>query len=300
MEDLFKILEKCSLCPRNCYINRYNANGLCGANNKLKIARADLHFYEEPVISGDTGSGTIFFSNCNLKCIFCQNKEISKDGFGKEISIERLSDICIELQNKKANNINLVTPTMYIPHIIEGIKLAKDKGLRIPVVYNTSGYEKKESIKLLTDTVDIYLTDFKYFDNELGKRYSNVDNYFENAKNALEEMYNQVGKFVIDDNYLMKKGIIVRILVLPEHILDAKNIIKYLYSTYKDNIIISIMNQYTPLYKLKYDNLNRCVSEQEYDEIVNYACDLGIKYAFIQEGETQKDSFIPNFDLSGV
>ena len=290
---------KCSLCHRNCNINRYEEKGICNASNNLKIARAALHYWEEPCISGEEGSGTIFFSNCNLKCIFCQNREISTKGFGKEVSIEKLSEICLELQEKGANNINLVTPTHYVPSIIKSIKQAKEKGLKIPVVYNTSTYENIDTIKMLKDIVDIYLPDLKYKDNNLAKKYSNVKDYFKYATENIDEMYKQVGKPIFE-NDLMKKGIIVRVLLLPGHVEDAKEIIKYLYEKYQNNIYISIMNQYTPISKLKYDNLNRKVTEKEYDELINYAIDLGVENAFVQEGETQSESFIPSFNLEGV
>ena len=291
--------KNCNLCHHNCNINRYEEKGRCNASNSLKIARAALHYWEEPCISGEEGSGTIFFSNCNLKCIFCQNKEISTKGFGEEITIERFSDICIELQNKKANNINLVTPTHYVPSIIEGIKKAKEKGLKIPVVYNTSSYESIDTIKKLKNTIDVYLPDLKYKNDDLAKKYSNVNDYFINATNNIEEMYKQVGDPIFKDG-IMIKGIIVRVLLLPGHLDDAKEIIKYLYDKYHNHIYISIMNQYTPIHKIKYDNLNRKVTDEEYDELINYACDLGVEKAFIQEGETQSESFIPCFNLEGV
>lgn len=291
--------KNCNLCHHNCNINRYEEKGRCNASNNLKIARAALHYWEEPCISGEEGSGTIFFSNCNLKCIFCQNKEISTKGFGEEITIERFSDICIELQNKKANNINLVTPTHYVPSIIEGIKKAKEKGLKIPVVYNTSSYESIDTIKKLNNIIDVYLPDLKYKNDDLARKYSNVNDYFINATNNIEEMYKQVGDPIFKDG-IMVKGIIVRVLLLPGHLDDAKEIIKYLYDKYHNHIYISIMNQYTPIHKIKYDNLNRKVTDEEYDELINYACDLGVEKAFIQEGETQSESFIPCFNLEGV
>jgi putative pyruvate formate lyase activating enzyme len=289
-------LDNCNICPRNCGVNRNNNElGFCKANNKIKIARYSLHYWEEPCISGKRGSGTIFFSGCNLKCIFCQNYDISFYNKGKEISIERFADICIELQNKKALNINLVTPTIYIPLIKEGLLLAKKKGLKIPIVYNTSGYESVESLKELDGLIDIYLPDFKYFDNSLAKNFSMTNNYFEIASSAIKEMYRQVGKPKFRNN-LIKKGVIVRHLLLPNHINDSKKVIKYLYDNYKDNIYISIMNQYTPIRKIEnYKELNKTVSEKEYDELINYALDLGIKNAYIQEGETCKESFIPDF-----
>ena len=289
-------LDSCTICPRNCNVNRNNNElGFCKSGNKIKIARYSLHYWEEPCISGKSGSGTIFFSGCNLKCIFCQNYDLSFSNIGKEITIERFADICIELQNKKALNINLVTPTTYIPLIKEGLLLAKKKGLKIPIVYNTSGYENVSSLKELDGLIDIYLPDFKYYDNNIAINFSKADNYFEIVKDALKEMYRQVGNPIIKRG-IMKKGVIVRHLLLPNHIDDSKKVIKYLYDNYKDNIYISIMNQYTPIRNIKeYDELNKTVEENEYDELINYALDIGIKNAFIQEGETCKESFIPNF-----
>ncbi len=293
--------KNCNLCERKCNINRYEKKGMCGATNKLKVARAALHYWEEPCISGSSGSGTIFFSNCNLKCLFCQNKKISTNGFGKEITINRLSDICIELQKQGANNINLVTPTHYVPSIIKGIKKAKNKGLNIPVVYNTSSYESIDTIKNLNKIVDVYLPDLKYKDDTLAKNYSNIKDYFKVATRNIEEMYNQVGKPNFNKDGIMIKGIIVRVLLLPGHLEDAKEIIKYLYDKYNNNIYISIMNQYTPVEKIdKYINLNRKVTDKEYDELIEYSCNLGIENAFIQEGETQEESFIPDFNKIGV
>ena len=292
-------LESCTLCPRKCKINRYKTVGVCGARDKMKIAHYGLHMWEEPIISGESGSGTIFFSYCNLKCIFCQNYKISTGGYGKEVSKERFQDLCLELQKQGANNINLVTPTHYVPQIVESLQEIKGKSLKIPVVYNTSSYENVETIKKLKGIVDIYLADLKYYDNDLGKKYSHVSNYFKYASLAIKEMIEQTGKFVIKDD-LMKKGVIVRILILPGHVDDAKRLVHYLYATYKDSIIISLMNQYTPLRKLCYSNLNRKLNDKEYQEVINYALDLGVKYAFIQEGATQSESFIPNFNCSDI
>lgn len=290
------ILKSCTLCPRNCHINRYEKSGICGANSKVKLAYYSLHEWEEPVISGNNGSGTVFFSHCNLKCIFCQNEQISKLGYGKEIADKKLADIFLKLQSLGAHNINLVTPTHYVPQIIDSLKKAKNRGLNIPIVYNTSSYENLETIKLLNGYIDVYLADLKYFDDKLGLQYSNCKNYFEVASNAIDEMYKQVGSSIIE-NQLMKKGLIVRVLVLPGHIDDAKKIIKYLYDKYKDNIYISIMNQYTPMKKFQaYPNLNEKLSEDDYNEVIDFACDLGIINAFIQEGETAISSFIPKFN----
>lgn len=294
------ILENCRLCPHNCGVNRYESVGLCGAGSKLKVAYYSLHQWEEPVISAENGSGTVFFSHCNLKCIFCQNKKISTLGYGKEISEERLGEIFLELQDKGAHNINLVTPTHFVPQIASVLRKLRKGKLYIPIVYNTSSYENVETLKMVDGLVDIYLADLKYKDNVIAKRYSKVDDYFEVATRAIEEMYRQVGAPLVKDN-VMLKGLIVRILILPGHIDDAKDIIEYLWNRYKDNIFISIMNQYTPLSKnYPFNNLNRIVTEEEYDEVINYACDLGITKAFIQEGGTADESFIPEFDCDIV
>ena len=295
------MLNSCNLCPRNCHVNRNNNEiGYCGASNQMVIAKAYLHMWEEPCISGSVGSGTIFFSYCNLRCIFCQNYDISTLHKGNIVSVNRLKEICLELQEKGALNINLVTPTHYVPLIVEALKLAKKEELTIPIIYNTSSYENISTIKLLEGIVDIYLPDLKYYDDIYGIKYSNCNNYFKYASSAIEEMYKQVGKCVFDNNGIIKKGVIVRHLMLPDNIEDSKNIINYLYNKYKDNIYISIMNQYTPLRRLEYENLNRKVNDTEYDELINYAYDLGIRNAYIQEGETQKESFIPDFDNEGI
>ncbi len=294
------VLESCTLCPRNCHINRYKTVGVCGASGKIKVAHHGLHMWEEPIISGDAGSGTIFFSYCNLKCIFCQNYKISTGGYGKEISQERLQELCLDLQEKGANNINLVTPTHYVPQIVSSIHKIKGKELKIPIVYNTSSYENTSTIQMLDGIVDIYLADLKYFDDNLACQYSHVKDYFHYATMAIDEMVKQVGKFVIK-NDLMTRGVIVRILILPGHADDAKKLVQYLYNAYKDNIIISLMNQYTPLKHFDdFPNLNYKVSDEEYQDVIDFALDLGVKYAFIQEGETQSESFIPNFNCSDI
>lgn len=289
-------LSKCDICPRKCGVNREKGElGFCKMKDKIKIARYSLHYWEEPIISGETGSGTIFFSGCNLKCIFCQNYKISSENMGKEISVERLKEICLELQNMGANNINLVTGTHFLPLIKEALILAKKEGLTIPIVYNTSSYENVESLKEMEGLIDIYLPDLKYYDNKLAENFSLANNYFEIATNAIKEMVRQTGKPVIENN-IMKKGVIVRHLLLPNNLEDSKKTIKYLHDTYDEDIYISIMNQYTPIKKFdKYPELNRTLTDKEYDELVNYACDLNITQAFIQEGETCKESFIPDF-----
>lgn len=288
-------LNKCNLCPRNCNVNRNKKElGYCKATNKIKIGGYHLHMWEEPPLTGEYGSGTIFFTYCNLRCVYCQNYDLSMNEVGEEITINRLADIMIELQEMKASNINLVTPTHYIPLIKESIIIAKNKGLSIPIVYNTSGYEKKETIKKLEGLIDIYMPDMKYYDNELGK-YSNVKDYFQVASSSLEEMYKQVGKPKYNKEGLLEKGVIVRHLVLPNNYQDSKKIITYLYNNYKNNIIYSIMNQYTIIKPTKYPCLNQKVDKKEYDKLIDYAYDIGVRSCFIQEEESQSKSFIPKF-----
>lgn len=292
MEEL---LNKCEICPRKCKVNRNNGElGYCKASNKMKIGGYHLHMWEEPIITGKNGSGTIFFSYCNLRCAYCQNYDLSFDSIGEYITVERLSDIMLELQEMQAENVNLVTPTHYIPLIKNSIVLAKEKGLKIPIVYNTSGYESVESLKTLEGLIDIYLPDFKYYDNSLGK-YSSVADYFNIASLALKEMYRQVGKPKYNKKGMLKKGVIVRHLVLPNNYQDSKKIINYLYQEYKDNIILSIMNQYTITKITKYPELNQKVDPKEYDNLIDYAYNLGIRKCFTQEEESQSESFIPKF-----
>ncbi len=297
-----ELLNKCQLCPRNCQVNRNNKEkGFCKMDNNLLVARASLHLWEEPIISGEKGSGTVFFSGCNLKCVYCQNYQISHNNFGKKITIKRLSEIFLELQEKGANNINLVTPTHFVPQIIEALKIAKNNGLTIPIVYNSSGYESIDTIKLLNGYIDIYLPDFKYFDNKYALKYSKCTNYLENITSSLREMIKQVGTPKFNEDGLLIKGVIVRHMILPGLLSDSKKVIKYLIDNYNNDIFISIMNQYTPTNNLKdYQEINRLITQDEYDELINYAIDLGIKNGFMQEGETQKTSFIPEFDNTGV
>ena len=292
------LLDRCMLCPRCCCVNRNSGEiGFCKAGNKIKVAKAYLHMWEEPPITGKNGSGTIFFSNCNLRCMYCQNYYISEEGNGVEIDINRFSDICLELQNKGASNINLVTPTHYIPLIIDGLKIAKKNGLKIPIVYNSSGYERVEVIQLLKDVIDVYLPDFKYYDDEYAYKYSKCKNYFKYASDALHEMISQKGECVFDNDGNIISGVIVRHLIIPNREEDSKKILKYLYNEFGDKIFFSIMNQYTPVRVCKYSELNGKVSNSTYDDIINYAWDIGIRNAFIQDGETQSDSFIPKWDF---
>ena len=291
----------CNLCPRNCNINRDTASGYCRVSDKIKISRAALHFWEEPCISAENGSGTVFFSGCNMGCVYCQNQDISHGAFGKEITTERLAEIFLELQAQKAHNVNLVTPTHYAPQIVDAVKLARANGLTIPVVYNTSSYEKAESIERLKGTVDVYLPDFKYISSDIAQKYSFCADYPETAKKAVDTMIKQTGPCVFDEDGIIKKGVIVRVLVLPGYTEEAKKIVEYLYTTYGDDIYISIMSQYTPCTDLgKYPEINRKLTQQEYDDVVDFAVELGLENGFLQEGEAASESFIPPFDLQGV
>lgn len=294
--------ENCLLCPRKCGINRRTGQtGVCGVSSEIKVARAALHYWEEPCISGKRGSGAVFFSGCSLHCVFCQNREISDGKAGKVISKERLSDIFMELADKGANNINLVTPGQYIPDIVWAVNDAKSRGMKLPIIYNTSGYENVTELKLLEGIVDAYLPDFKYMDSTLSARYSRAKDYPSVAKQALSEMVRQQPDVVIDDaTGLIQKGVIVRQLLLPGHVNDAKAVLKYLYDTYHDHVYISMMSQFTPIALKDYPEINRTVTRREYERLVDYALEIGITNAFIQEGDVAKDSFIPAFDCEGV
>ena len=297
-----ELSEKCALCPRKCGAERLLGKiGFCGGGKEVKVARAALHFWEEPCISGEEGSGTVFFSGCTMRCVFCQNREISRGEAGKIISVERLSEIFLELQEKGANNINLVTPMHFAPQITAALDIAKEKGLSLPIVWNTGGWELPESVEAVKDYADIWLSDFKYFDNSLAEKFSNAKNYFEIASESLKKMVGQTGEAVFDDNGMMKKGVIVRHLVLPGHTDDSKKILRWLWENFGDRIWISIMNQYTPLCTdEKYPELFRSVTDEEYEEIIDFAVSLGIENAFVQEGGAVGESFIPPFDLEGV
>ena len=294
--------ENCLLCPRKCGINRSTGQtGVCGVSSEIKVARAALHYWEEPCISGKRGSGAVFFSGCSLHCVFCQNREISDGKAGKLISKERLRDIFMELADKGANNINLVTPGQYIPDIVWAVNDAKSRGMKLPIIYNTSGYENVTELKLLEGIVDVYLPDFKYMDSTLSAMYSRAKDYPSVAKQALSEMVRQQPDVVIDDaTGLIQKGVIVRQLLLPGHVNDAKAVLKYLYDTYHDHVYISMMSQFTPIALKDYPEINRTVTRREYERLVDYALEIGITNAFIQEGDVAKDSFIPAFDCEGV
>lgn len=292
------MIEKCTICPMKCGIDRTKQVGKCKSTDKIKIALYSTHNFEEPCISGENGSGTIFFSNCNMNCIYCQNYEISQLGKGKEISIKELADIMIEQQEKGVENINLVTPTSYALHIIEAIKIAKNKGLQIPIVYNTNGYENVETLKRLEGYIDIYLPDLKYYYNELGQKYSNVNNYFEIATEAIKEMYRQVGSPVLNSNGMMVKGLMIRHLVLPNNIENSKQILNWIKQNIDNNVYVSIMAQYFPTYKAKsVDELNRKLTIEEYEEIENYLYNLDLENGYIQELGEHEEEYVPKWEM---
>ena len=303
MNDIQEYKSICTLCPRRCGADRSDrSSGFCGVSDVLTVARAALHYWEEPCISGENGSGTVFFSGCTLRCVFCQNRAISRGKAGKHISEDRLTEIFLELQEKGAHNINLVTPDHYCRSIERSLKKAREKGLRIPVVTNTGGYLSDEQYDILKEYTDIWLSDLKYMDNKLALRYSGASDYPDVAKAALDKMVRDTGTPLYDEQGMMKRGVIVRVLLLPGQTEDAKRIVKYLWDSYGDTIVISLMNQYTPPSEglPDYPELMRTVTDEEYDELVDYALDLGIENAYIQEGGTQEESFIPPFDLEGV
>ena len=299
MEKILTNLERCNICPHKCQVNRIKGQvGRCKSGNKVKIALYSIHNFEEPCISGKNGSGTIFFSNCNLNCVFCQNYEISQLGQGKEFEINELADIMIKEQEKGVENINLVTPTSYIIQIAESIKIAKGKGLKIPIVYNTNSYENIESLKLLDGLVDIYLPDLKYYYNKLGKRYSNVENYFEIATNAILEMYRQVGNVQIDSNGILQKGVVIRHLVLPNHIENSKKVLKWIKENLDNKVFVSIMAQYFPTYKAKdIEKINRKLTKKEYQEIMEYVDSIGLDNGYVQELGEHEEKYVPKWNI---
>lgn len=317
----------CNLCPRECGADRdAGEKGYCQSDSRIYVARAALHRWEEPCISGKGGSGTVFFSGCNLRCVYCQNHEIASGGVGKPVTVERLSEIFLELQAKGAENINLVTPDHYVTGVAKAVRQAKERGLFLPIVYNGSGYEKPEAIRKLSGIVDIFLTDFKYMDASLAGRFSNATDYPETAKRALAEMVDitqnradscEFARDMVyitqntplsaprfDENGMLRRGVIVRHLLLPGHKKNAKDVIRYVHETYGDSVILSIMNQYTPVSgiveRTDCEELYRKVTRREYEAVTAYAIGLGVKNAFIQEGDTAKESFVPEFNGEGV
>ena len=294
-------MQNCTLCPRMCNVDRRKSFGVCHASDKVEVALVSLHQWEEPCLSGTNGAGTVFFSHCSMRCIFCQNHEISTEGKGYEVTIERLAEIFLEQQERKAHCLELVTPTHYVLQIIEALDIAKKNGFNIPVVYNTSGFENIETLELLKGYVDIFLPDFKYFSAKTAQEFSHAPNYPQVAKQAISKMYELVGKPQFDDNGIMTKGVIVRHLILPWYYKESMQIVEYLYKTFGDNIYLSLMNQYTPMYKAcTHPKLKRKLTTFEYDKVVDYALDLGVKHCFIQQGNTATKDFVPQFDGTNV
>lgn len=297
-----KLLEDCVLCPRACHVDRIGGqHGYCGMDSRIYAARAALHMWEEPCISGERGSGAVFFSGCGMGCCFCQNREIAIGNCGKEITVERLAEIFLELERQGAANLNLVTGVHYVPQIIRALENARQKGCKLPVVYNSSGYEKVETLRMLEGYVDVYLPDYKYAESELAKKCSHAADYPEIAAEAIAEMVRQTGPCQFDEDGYIQKGTIVRHLILPGHTKNSMAVLKYLYETYENNIFVSIMNQYTPVfYQERMPELNRRVTRREYEKVLNMALEIGMQNAFFQEGETAKESFIPAFDYEGI
>lgn len=293
-------LENCTICPHQCGVDRKKGQiGRCQAKDTVKIALYSVHFFEEPCISGEKGSGTIFFSHCNLNCLYCQNYEISQLGKGKEYTIEQLAEIMLKQQNLGVANINLVTPTSYVAQIIEAIKIAKKNGLNIPIVYNTNSYEKIETLKMLEGYIDVYLPDLKYADDKLGKKYSNINHYFEIATKAIQEMRRQVGPAIFDSNGMMKRGVIIRHLVLPNYIENSKKVLKWLKENIHPEDYISVMAQYFPTYLAKQDKfMNRKLTTEEWEEIENYIEELDFKNGFVQELGEHEEEYVPKWDVT--
>lgn len=298
----FKEYDSCRLCPRECGAYRNQGKtGFCNSGADAKIARAALHYWEEPCISGERGSGTVFFSGCTLRCCYCQNYKISHEGMGKEVTAQNLSDIFIKLRNKGAHNINLVTPEHFAPHIREAVLIARERGLDIPIILNSSGYVSEQTLDLLKDSIDIFLVDFKYMDFSLGEKYSLAKDYPAVAKEALKKMHSYAPELIFDSEGILQKGVIVRHLCLPGHSVDSKEVISYLFKTYNNDIRLSIMNQYTPVRKNKdFPVLNNRISDKEYESIIDFCIELGIEDAYIQEGETASESFIPDFENENI
>ncbi len=303
--------KSCSLCPRNCNADRMKGRlGYCGSSDRMTAARAALHMWEEPCISGREGSGTIFFAGCALKCVYCQNRSIALRKAGKEISAGRLSEIFFELAEKGANNINLVTADHFIPEIVNAIRMARDNGFGLPFLLNTSSYVKTDTLKMLDGLVDIYLPDMKYIDPRTALEYSNAADYPAAAKEAIDEMVRQLRarsndgrvRNVFDSRGIMQQGIIIRHMLLPGHVLEAKLIVRYLHEKYGDEVYLSLMSQYTPPKDLpgRFAKISRRVTQREYESLLDYAAELGITKGFMQEGAAADESFIPAFNCEGI
>lgn len=295
------LYEKCNICPRNCSIDRSLHKGYCNMEWNIKIAKAYLHKWEEPCISGKNGSGTVFFTGCNLKCVYCQNYKISQSNYGKTVTANELADIFINLQNKGAHNINLVSPTIYAYAIKEAILLARKKGMHLPVVYNSNAYESVNALKLLNGIIDIYLPDLKYYDDELSRKYSKAPYYFDYATKAILEMYRQVGIPQFDKNGILKRGLIIRHLIIPGHVEDTKKILLWIRSNLPKDIYISLMGQYIPFYNAKkFPEINRKITMKEYEEAIDYFFEIGLENGFVQESSSASEEYIPDFDLEGL
>lgn len=299
--DTLKLLENCTLCPRKCAVNRFQGKaGYCGAGYDVSAAKSMLHEWEEPCISGGNGSGAVFFSRCSMSCVFCQNHDISQEGVGKSLSIERLSDIFLELQEKNANNINLVSPTHYVPQIIEALSMAREKGLSLPIIYNSNGYENVDTLKLLEGYVDVYLPDIKYYSSRYSMRYSKTPEYFAHASKAVLEMYRQVGSPRFRDG-IIQRGLIIRHLLLPGLLSESKRILDWIAENLPATIYISLMCQYVPMYNAKlFPEIDRRVSPKSYEWLIDYALSLGLQNGFIQEFDSARDTYTPMFDLNGI
>jgi putative pyruvate formate lyase activating enzyme len=296
------LLKRCGLCPRGCGINRLAGDkGFCGAGRNARVALVSLHQWEEPCLSGDRGSGTVFFSHCNLRCVFCQNHAISRDGVGKEVSIERLGEIFLQQQRRGAHNLNLVSPTPYVPQILAAIDHAREGGFSLPVVYNTNSYETTATVSALAGYVDIYLPDLKYYEPRIAVKYSAAPDYFHYAAKAVEAMVKQAGPPLLGNDGLMRRGVIIRHLLLPGYVEDSKRVVEYIHRTFGDAVFVSLMRQYTPVYRAAgHPEINRTVEPAEYTALVEYARSLGVNNGFVQEGGAARESFIPEFDLRGV
>lgn len=288
------------MCPHKCLVDRENnKQGFCNAGSKIKIALANVFHYEEPCISGKNGSGTIFFSNCNLRCVYCQNYEISSEGKGKEITVQELADIFLKLQEKNVNNINLVTPTIYALQIKEAIILAKEKGLNLPIIYNSSGYENIDTLRELEGCIDIYLPDFKYASDDIAFKYSGIKNYVENATNAIFEMYRQVGNVQIDNDGIIKKGLIIRNLILPNNVRNTKKVLEWISNNIGKDVYVSIMAQYFPTNRSnEFSEINRKINKREFKIIERYLFELGFNNGYIQSLEECEEKYVPKFDLN--
>ncbi len=291
--------EKCLVCPRNCKTDRVRTTGICGVGKLPVIAKAFLHKWEEPCISGTNGSGTVFFSGCNLKCIYCQNYSISQECFGKQVTVEKLGQIFLSLKGKGAHNINLVSPTQFIPQIRETLEGVKNLG--IPVIYNTNGYENTASIKQLKGYIDVYMPDLKYIDNLYSYKYSGAKDYFERASEAIKEMYEQVGGVEFDDSGLIKKGLVIRHLILPGLSSESIKVLEWIRVNMPQDIVISVMSQYTPYYKAEScPEINRRITRWEYDRVVRHFLKLEFRHGYFQERDSACEEYIPDFNLEGI